>query len=145
MKNSLAIMVVAATLALGAFAPIASAQSFGYGGGQYRRATPGVPATPAVPGVSPAVPATPAVPAGRVLGAEAFNFTVNLRRGMSNADVVKLQQFLIDGGYSISFGATGYFGLQTRAAVIAFQKANGIAPAVGFVGPLTRAKLNNWK
>lgn len=78
---------------------------------------------------------------GRVLGAATFNFTRYLVPGSRGVDVTALQQFLIDGGYGIPAGATGYFGLQTRAAVISFQKARGIAQ-VGMVGPLTRAELN---
>ncbi len=52
-----------------------------------------------------------------------------------------LQQHLIDNGFSIPVGATGYFGSQTKAAVIAYQNARGIANT-GFVGPLTRGDLN---
>ncbi len=37
---------------------------------------------------------------------------------------------------------SGYFGPLTRAAVVAYQKANSISPAAGYVGPLTRASLN---
>ena len=37
---------------------------------------------------------------------------------------------------------SGYFGPLTKAAVIAYQKANSISPAAGYVGPLTRASLN---
>jgi peptidoglycan hydrolase-like protein with peptidoglycan-binding domain len=76
-----------------------------------------------------------------VLGAATYHFTQNLSVGARGAEVTALQQFLIDGGYSIPAGATGYFGAQTRAAVIAFQKARGVAQ-VGNVGPLTRAELN---
>jgi peptidoglycan hydrolase-like protein with peptidoglycan-binding domain len=77
-----------------------------------------------------------------VLGASVYNFGQNLTIGSRGADVTALQQFLIDGGYGIPAGATGYFGAQTRAAVVAFQKARGITPSVGFVGQLTRAELN---
>jgi peptidoglycan hydrolase-like protein with peptidoglycan-binding domain len=34
------------------------------------------------------------------------------------------------------------FGPLTRAALARFQKANGITPAVGFFGPITRARVN---
>ena len=37
--------------------------------------------------------------------------------------------------------ATGYYGPATRRAIIRFQKKYGIEP-VGFVGPLTKKKLN---
>jgi peptidoglycan hydrolase-like protein with peptidoglycan-binding domain len=78
---------------------------------------------------------------GQVLGAAVYNFGKNLSVGSRGDDVTALQQFLIDGGYSIPAGATGYFGSQTRTAVTAFQKAHGIAQT-GNVGPLTRAELN---
>jgi len=116
-------------------APVATLANFGYGGGGNRA----IPAIPAVPTVPPAMPTIP--PQGRVLGAATLNFLNNLGIGSRGADVTALQQFLIDDGYSIPAGATGYFGAQTRAAVIAFQKARGIAQ-VGVVGPLTRAELN---
>ncbi|HYF29303.1 MAG TPA: peptidoglycan-binding protein [Candidatus Paceibacterota bacterium] len=70
------------------------------------------------------------------------SFTRDLTIGSTGADVTRLQQFLIARGHSIPAGATGYFGAQTRAAVAAFQAANGIAPAAGYFGPLTRAKVN---
>ncbi len=70
-----------------------------------------------------------------------FNFTRYLVRGSRGADVTALQQFLISSGYSIPAGATGYFGVQTRAAVMAFQRDRDL-PQVGVVGPLTRAQLN---
>jgi hypothetical protein len=56
--------------------------------------------------------------------------------------VTCLQQALIAGGYSIPAGATGYFGAQTQAAVAAWQKATGVAPAVGYFGAISRAHWN---
>ncbi|MCX6787114.1 MAG: peptidoglycan-binding protein [Candidatus Kaiserbacteria bacterium] len=78
---------------------------------------------------------------GRVLGAAVYNFASDLTVGSHGADVTALQQFLIDSGYAIPAGATGYFGTQTKTAVIAFQKARGITQT-GYVGPLTRTALN---
>ncbi|MCX6787113.1 MAG: peptidoglycan-binding protein [Candidatus Kaiserbacteria bacterium] len=77
----------------------------------------------------------------RVLGAVVYNFANDLTVGSHGADVTALQQFLIDSGYAIPAGATGYFGAQTKVAVIAFQKARGIAQT-GYVGPVTRSELN---
>ncbi len=54
--------------------------------------------------------------------------------------VAALQNYLRDQGF-YSFKTTGYFGSITSKAVKAFQKANGLPPT-GFVGPLTRAKIN---
>lgn len=57
-----------------------------------------------------------------------------------NGEVTRLQNFLADKGY-FKDSATGYFGLVTTKAVAEFQKANDIAPAIGYVGSLTRAKI----
>ncbi len=65
--------------------------------------------------------------------------TVNLTVGSSGAAVTCLQQMLIAAGYSIPAGATGYFGMQTKAAVAAWQAAAGITPAAGYFGSISRA------
>ena len=67
----------------------------------------------------------------------------NLTVGSQGADVAELQAFLISRGHNIpaissGVAAPGYFGSQTKAAVMAYQAANGI-PNTGFFGPLTRA------
>lgn len=67
--------------------------------------------------------------------------TVNLTVGSTGAAVTCLQQTLIGAGYSIPAGATGYFGMQTKAAVAAWQAAVGISPAAGYFGPISRAAL----
>jgi peptidoglycan hydrolase-like protein with peptidoglycan-binding domain len=74
-------------------------------------------------------------------------FTQDLSVGSTGQDVTDLQKTLISKGFSIpsiSSGASsyGYFGSQTKAAVIAYQKANGISPASGYVGPITRTAIN---
>ncbi|MBX4210473.1 peptidoglycan-binding protein [Candidatus Parcubacteria bacterium] len=66
----------------------------------------------------------------------------NLTVGSVSSEVMALQQFLTDQGFSVSI--VGRFGPNTRAAVKAFQKANGI-PATGFVGPMTRAVILKLK
>lgn len=71
-----------------------------------------------------------------------FIFTVNLKKGMTHPDIKKLQERLRDEGYYTYPQITGYFGDVTKAAVIAYQKANKITPAEGYVGPITRSKLN---
>lgn len=58
----------------------------------------------------------------------------------SQKDVTSLQTFLNAEGY-LSVAPTGYFGQMTFIAVKNFQGSVGL-PAVGVVGPLTRAKLN---
>jgi hypothetical protein len=66
-----------------------------------------------------------------------------LRWGMRDAppatDIAQLQRILIDLGYYTG-SVDGYFGPQTRSAVIGFQRDNGLVPD-GLVGPLTRAAL----
>ncbi len=81
-----------------------------------------------------------------VASAQGYAFNTNLTVGSTGQDVVALQTWLMSSGYkipSIATGAasTGYFGSQTKAAVQAYQTANGV-PSTGFVGPLTRGKLN---
>jgi len=44
-------------------------------------------------------------------------FTRDLTLGSTGADVTELQTWLISKGQSIPAGATGYFGVQTRAAL----------------------------
>ena len=67
----------------------------------------------------------------------------NLRYRTTDAqtggDISVLQDFLQASGY-LKVGPSGYFGLQTFAGVKSFQSANGISPT-GYVGPLTRAKI----
>lgn len=69
-------------------------------------------------------------------------FTMDLTLGSSGSEVSALQSWLISKGYSIPAGATGYFGAQTQAALAKFQADNGISPASGYFGPITRAKVN---
>lgn len=64
-----------------------------------------------------------------------FKFTQNLWFGLRSNDVLQLQKRL--GVYP----QTGYFGPLTFAAVVKYQRAQGITPT-GFCGPLTRASLN---
>lgn len=70
-------------------------------------------------------------------------FTRDLYIGVSGEDVTQLQELLIAHGYQIPAGATGYFGIQTRAALAEFQKSKGISPAVGYFGPITRSFIES--
>lgn len=62
--------------------------------------------------------------------------------GSQGANVTALQNFLISQGQSIPAGATGYFGSQTQAALAGWQAANGVSPAVGYYGPITKAAID---
>ncbi|MEK7465628.1 MAG: peptidoglycan-binding domain-containing protein [Patescibacteria group bacterium] len=70
-----------------------------------------------------------------------YTFSVNLTLGSKGADVTALQNVLISGGYLKISAPTGYFGPMTKAALAAWQSANGITPAVGYFGPKSRAAM----
>jgi hypothetical protein len=90
-----------------------------------------------------------------VLGVGAFKASAAtappqpLSIGASGVNVTYLQDALLSLGYSIPAGATGYFGLQTKAAVTAFQNTYaaevlaplGLTSGTGYYGALTAAKL----
>src|SRR3989344_120688 len=70
--------------------------------------------------------------------------------GGAGGDVRALQQFLNPNGFRVTESGPGspgnetiMFGGLTRAALAAFQAANGISPAVGYFGPKTRAFVNS--
>jgi hypothetical protein len=66
-------------------------------------------------------------------------FLKDLKLGSFGTDVKYLQARL---GMPMDTFGFGIFGLKTKAAVIAYQKANNITPAVGYCGQITRASLN---
>ena len=77
----------------------------------------------------------------------AYMHTGTLKMGSTGSQVMSLQQTLNANGYlvsSVGAGSPGlessYFGAKTKAAVMAFQAARGLA-ADGVVGPLTGAVL----
>ncbi|MCC7004707.1 peptidoglycan-binding protein [Candidatus Nomurabacteria bacterium] len=74
-------------------------------------------------------------------GSSASALTSNLTVGSTGAEVTALQNFLASKGY-LSATARGYFGALTKAALAAYQTANGISPAAGYFGPVTRAAVN---
>jgi len=70
-------------------------------------------------------------------------FRTNLWMGMRGSEIVKLQNCLKwIGSFPKEQESTGYFGNITLQAVINFQKRYSIYPQVGFVGPISRNKLN---
>jgi len=75
-------------------------------------------------------------------------FERDLTVGSVGSDVLALQKFLNARGFQIAAEGSGssgeesdYFGERTRAALAAFQLANGIVPAEGYCGAATRAVL----
>lgn len=79
------------------------------------------------------------VPAPTAPAASSTSARTNLEPGQSGQDVKELQQWLMDNGYAIKDGATGYYGPQTTAAVTQLQKDLGVNPGnyPGYFGPLT--------
>ena len=78
--------------------------------------------------------------------AQNYSFNSDLTLGSSGSDVVNLQSWLISNGYSIpsvSSGAVakGYFGGQTQAALMSYQRSVGL-PAYGYFGSMTRERAN---
>lgn len=76
--------------------------------------------------------------------------TRNLYLGLVGEDVRTLQKLLNANGYTVSLTGGGspgnettFFGSGTQAAVIKFQIGHAITPAVGYVGPITRAVLGS--
>jgi surface protein len=69
-------------------------------------------------------------------------FTRDLTNGSSGEDVTCLQTYLMStGDYTYADGATGYFGQVTKAAVQSWQSKNGVFPAAGYFGSLSRNTL----
>ena len=79
-----------------------------------------------------------------------YTFNTNLTVGSRGTDVMNLQKTLnmsadtkLAGTGAGSPGMeTSYFGGLTKQAVMKFQAKYGISPVAGYVGPLTRGKLN---
>ncbi len=72
----------------------------------------------------------------------AIIFPRDLTLGAKGEDVSRLQQYLAKDSSIYPEGViSGYFGSLTQKAVVRFQQKNNITPARGYVGPLTRTKL----
>ncbi len=72
-----------------------------------------------------------------------YAFGRSLSRGAHGIDVSTLQQFLMERGFAIPAGATGYFGAQTKVALAEWQVANNVVSSTnggaGIFGPLSRS------
>lgn len=84
-----------------------------------------------------------ALSGGSTAQSSGYVFNTNLTVGSTGADVVALQDWLASKGFlSIPAGTSkGYFGQLTKSSVASYQASVGL-PSTGFVGALTRAKLN---
>ena len=77
-----------------------------------------------------------------VVAAPAQSVNRNLSFGSRGEDVEELQANLMELGYNLKVSApTGYFGNNTKAAVLDFQKKNKLT-VDGIVGPLTDAAID---
>ena len=78
-----------------------------------------------------------------------YIFVKDLKYTLVSSDVLMLQKYLNTHGFVIAekgAGSPGHetnkFGALTKKALIKFQKAKGIIPSVGYMGPKTRAYIN---
>ena len=81
-------------------------------------------------------------------GAGCHAFTMTHQQGDSGGEVMWIQQFLNSHGAQVAASGAGspgnetaYYGALTKAAVAKWQAANGVMPAAGYWGPITRAKV----
>lgn len=79
-----------------------------------------------------------------------LTFSTDLKLGMTSTDVCHLQVYLNNHGFPVALTGPGsagketdYFGNATQKALAKFQAANGISPALGNFGPITRAFVNS--
>jgi len=84
------------------------------------------------------------------VGGSCVTFSQNHQMGDTGGQVMDIQKFLNSHGAQVAATGAGspgnessYFGSKTRAAVASWQAANGIAPAAGYWGPISRAKANS--
>jgi hypothetical protein len=77
-------------------------------------------------------------------------FTRSLTIGVKGDDVKCLQQYLNSAGHKVAESGVGsmgsettYFGSLTQSAVAKWQAAQSVSPAVGYFGPISRAKYDS--
>ena len=82
-------------------------------------------------------------------GTTACTFTRSLTIGVKGDDVKCLQQYLNGAGHQVAASGAGspgsettFFGSLTQAATAKWQAANTVSPAVGYFGPISRAKYD---
>ncbi len=78
--------------------------------------------------------------------AQGYVFSNDLLVGSSGPDVTNLQTWLLSNGFDIpaissGISGKGYFGSQTKLALIRYQQSLGF-PAFGYFGPMTRGYIN---
>jgi len=87
---------------------------------------------------------------GTSTGTCSYLFTTDLTIGSTGENVRQLQMFLNKKGFTVAVSGAGsaglestYFGGLTQSALAKYQASAGISPAVGYFGPITRAKVNS--
>ncbi len=80
---------------------------------------------------------------------QGYIFTRDLEINMQGEDVRELQKYLNNNGFQLTDSSPGspgnetdLFGSLTRSALIKFQQANNLYPAIGHFGSETRTKMN---
>ncbi|MDE2172916.1 MAG: hypothetical protein KGJ33_03160, partial [Patescibacteria group bacterium] len=119
----------------------------GAGGGPINVPSIGI-FTPAVPQKPlPATALKSAAASSRLL--KSFQFPTTLKTYTTNVNAKNLQIFLNDHRFTVTQSGPGsignettYYGPATIKALAKFQAANGIVPAIGNFGPITRAYVN---
>jgi hypothetical protein len=81
---------------------------------------------------------------------EKYMFSRDLYFNVTGLDVKELQRFLNSHGFVVAASGAGSlgnetenFGSLTKQALVKFQLKNGITPAVGYFGPITRGIVNS--
>lgn len=115
-----------------------------YGGGSTSGGSYSVPESLKIPTTQPVVNTPAVVP--NITPPTVTAIARDLQVNTKGADVKTLQQFLNSQGFIVSKTGAGslgkettLFGPATKAALIKFQAKNGIKPASGYFGPITRA------
>ncbi len=100
-------------------------------------------------GTTTAPVTTPVAQATTTTATQPQSFTRNLQLNSRGEDVRNLQRFLNQSGFAVSTTGAGslgnettLFGPATRRALIRYQQANKITPAIGFFGQITRNSVN---
>ena len=93
--------------------------------------------------VQPGVQSSPAQGSSSSVDHTSLLSLPSLAPGSSGAGVKQLQTYLIQNGYAIKDGATGFYGNETKAAVTALQKALKVDTQGndGYFGPITKAAI----
>lgn len=94
--------------------------------------------------------AAPAPAPAGATAASSCTFTRSLSQGVKGDDVMCLQKYLNSAGFKVAASGAGspgsettFFGSLTKKAVAAWQAANGVSPAVGYFGTISRAKFDS--